>query len=90
MSRSGRFKSDDLLRLFLTLRTNRDAIVAAVAEMSRKYDWVLQQQYSEIMQFLAGRSADPLPLHTQAFSETKVLEPRENALGFSCAWKPVV
>jgi polysaccharide pyruvyl transferase WcaK-like protein len=67
----GSFKSDDLLRLFLTLRTNRDAIVAAVAGICRKYDWVLQQQYREIMQFLAGRSADPLPLHTQALSETK-------------------
>jgi polysaccharide pyruvyl transferase WcaK-like protein len=67
----GSFRSDDLFRLFITLRTSRDAIVLAVAAICRKYDWVLQQQYREIMQFLAGRSADPLPLPTQALSETK-------------------
>ena len=65
------FKSDDLLRLFATLRTNRDAIVPAVAAICRRYDRVLQRQYRVITQFLAGRPADPLPSHTQAFSETK-------------------
>jgi polysaccharide pyruvyl transferase WcaK-like protein len=67
----GSLKSDDLLTLLSMLRTNRDAVVPAVAGICRKYDWILQQQYSEIMQFLAGRSADPLPLHPQALSETR-------------------
>ncbi len=65
------FKSDDLLRLFAALRTNRDTVVPAVAATCRGYERVLQQQYSDIKRFLAGRSPDLPDSRVHDFCDTR-------------------